>query len=90
MPPGDGSIVERKSGSISCQNIKNVATACAGVAPNSNGWWGHGPAFYASWDYYYFDGATKETWPYNDPCGARGNNNYKKGVNNPGGQIYVR
>ena len=87
--PNEGSIVEEKDGSISCQNIKNVATACSGVAPNSVGWWSNGPALYATWDYYYFDGATHNEWPFNDPCGVRGKN-YKNRVDNPGGQIYVR
>ena len=85
-----GSIVKKKQGSISCQNIKNVATACSGVVPNRMLWW-HllGPRLYASSLHYYFDGETHGNWPTHDPCG-KNTQNHKKGVSNPGGQIYLR
>ena len=87
--PSDGSIVTNKEGSLVCQNIKNVAITCSGVAPNKINWHSHGPSLYASWYYYYFDGDTGSNWPTHDPCGRNGQN-HKKGVSNPGGQIYLR
>jgi hypothetical protein len=91
--PNGGSLVTKTQGSMSCQNIKNVATACSGLAPYRIGWWSCGPALGASSTYYLFDGNTRGCWPVNDPC-ERGKNgrytNQKKGVSNPGGQIYIR
>ena len=84
-----GSIVTEKYGSLSCQNIKNVTTACTGVVPHGISWFIAGPTLYASWLYYYFDGDTRRVLPYHDPCG-KGKLNHKKGVSNPGGQIYLR
>ena len=87
--PSGGSIIAKKSGSLSCQNIKNVATACSGVVPNQILWWLRGPIIGTSWPYYYFDGDTRDHWPAHDPC-ANTRLNQKKGVSNPGGQIYLR
>ena len=87
--PSDGSIVTKKEGSLSCQNVKNVATACSGVVPQTIYWYSHGPSLYASSLYYYFDGGTLGDWPTHDPCGEN-SQNHKKGVSNPGGQIYLR
>ena len=52
--PINGSIVTQKDGSISCQNIKNVATACSGVAPNRMWWYSGGALLEASRGYYFF------------------------------------
>ena len=87
--PSGGSIVTQKSGSLSCQNVKNVATACSGVAPRKIYWWSRGPSIYALSDFYFFVGDTRGDWPTHDPCGKY-NQNHKKGVSNPGGQIYLR
>ena len=87
--PRSGSIVKQKRGSLSCQNIKNVATACSGVVPYRMDWHSRGPSLYASLHYYYFDGGTRGNWPTHDPCGSK-NENHKKGVSIPGGQIYLR
>ena len=87
--PSGGSIVTQKEGSISCQNIKNVATACSGVVPNKMKWVRRGPSLYASSHYYYFDGDTRANWPVHDPCG-KNQLNHKKGVSNSSGQIYLR
>ena len=87
--PNDGSIVAEKDGSINCDNIKNMATACSGVAPDRLRWWQGGLTFYASQIYYKLLGNTNKSWPTHDPCGE-GKPNHKKGVNNPGGQIYLR
>ena len=87
--PSGGSIVTKKDGSLSCQNVKNVATTCSGVVPREIYWLSRGPALYASSIYYYFDGDTHQNWPTHDPCG-KNNENQKKGVSNPGGHIYLR
>ena len=86
---GGGSIVTEREGSISCQNVKNVATACSGVVPNNTKWYTDGPTLRTSNFYYIFDGSTDCCWPAHDPCG-RNQTNHKKGVSNPGGQIYLR
>ena len=89
--PINGSIVTAKRGSISCQNIKNVTAACSGVVPNEI-WWGFlGPVLWCQHLglYYLFSGETDWLWPVHDPCGI-GEPNHKKGVSNPGGQIYLR
>ena len=87
--PSGGSIVSKKEGSLSCQNVKNVASACSGVAPNKISWYSYGPHIDASSLYYYFDGNPRSNWPTHDPCG-KNSQNHKKGVSNPGGQIYLR
>ena len=87
--PSGGSIITTEQESLSCQNLKNVATACSGVAPRKIYWWSRGPYLFASSLYYFFDGDTRGSWPTHDPCG-KGNKNQKKGVSNPGGQIYLR
>ena len=70
--PSNGSIVTKKEGSLSCQNIKNVATACSGVVPYRMLWSSRGPSLEASWCYYYFDGDTRsDNWPAHDPCGEK-------------------
>ena len=87
--PNSGSMVYQKSGKISCQNIKNVATACDGVAPIEVRWKNFGPVLYNTEIYYFFDGGLNNAKPFHDPCG-KNHANHKQGVNNPGGQIYVR
>ena len=87
--PSGGSIVTQKHGSLTCQNVKNVAIACSGVVPYRIAWRYRGPIILASWYYYYFDGSTRGNWPVHDPCGKY-QKFHKKGVSNPGGQIYLR
>ena len=87
--PDGGSIVTKKSGGIICQNVKNVATACSGVVPYRVLWYGRGVCLSTSVYYYFFKTATDRNWPTHDPCGKMGQN-HKKGVINPGGQIYLR
>ena len=88
QPNGGGSMVTKKQGSLSCRNIKNVATTCS-VAPYKITWQPYGPILYVSSIYYYFDGNPRSNWPTHDPCG-KSSQNHKKGVSNPGGQIYLR
>ena len=88
--PNGGSMVTKQGGSVSCENIKNVATACSGVVPDKLNWWSRGMGLYLSKQiFYYFDGSTDGAWPVHDPCGMT-KTNHKKGVSNPGGQIYLR
>ena len=87
--PNGGSIVTKKDGSLSCQNIKNVATACSSATPYRIKWYSRGPSLDAISYYYFFDGGTDGNWPAHDPCGGN-NQNHQKGVSNPGGQIYFR
>ena len=86
--PSYGSIVTKKDGGISCQNIKNVATACS-RAPKVIAWGSRGIAIRATGLYYYLEAGTDRNWPVHDPCGTE-RQNHKKGVSNPGGQIYLR
>ena len=88
--PNSGSLVTKKDGSMTCKNIKNVATTCNGLAPDAVVWYNNGPYLEKSrWVIYYFQGDTSTDWPGHDPC-ARGSSNQKNGVSNPGGQIYLR
>ena len=93
--PNGGSMVARKRGSINCENIKNVATACNSAVPNRVQWWESGPVLRMSHNkydrYYRFDGDGESAGvPAHDPCGTSSTGNYKQGVANPGGQIYLR
>ena len=92
--PNGGSMVTKKDGSIICENIKNVATACSGVVPHNVRWWSSGPVLEMFHDktyiYYRFDGdGESATVPIHDPCGTSSTGNHKQGVANPGGQIYL-
>ena len=87
--PNGGSLVTRAHGAVSCQNTKNVATACNGVVPNRIYWYSDSLSLLGSSYYYVFIGYTTGYWPVHDPCG-NGKENHKKGVSNPGGQIYLR
>ena len=87
--PSNGSIVTKKEGPINCQNIKNVATACSGVVPGKLKWCPRGLCLKHEKLFYLFNAGTDRYWPVHDPCGKY-SQNHKKGVSNPGGQIYLR
>ena len=91
--PSNGSIVTKKEGPISCQNIKNVGTACSGVAPEKTEMVSSRTLSRASRACFlvllFFNAGTDYYWPVHDPCGTV-RPNQKKGVSNPGGQIYLR
>ena len=88
--PSNGSIVTKKKGPINCQNIKNVATACSGVVPGILSYCPRGVCLKRAFGHYYlFNAGTDRYWPVHDPCG-KSSQNHKKGVSNPGGQIYLR
>ena len=50
--PIDGSMVTNGSGSIVCQNVKNVATTCSGVVPYRVLWHARGVCHFTSVYYY--------------------------------------
>ena len=88
--PSNGSIVAKKEGPISCQNIKNVATACSGVVPGILYYCPRGVCLKHAFGHYcLFNAGTDHYCPVHDPCGTSGEN-HKKGVSNAGGQIYLR
>ena len=87
--PLEGSIVMHKHGSLKCENIKNVAVMCAGIAPKKIAWHKYGPFLSATSVYYDFVSTTRDDWPAHDPCGRR-RSFEKKGVINPGGAIFLR
>ncbi len=88
--PGTGSITEAQSGNISCSLVNDVVQNECTTTPNyykTNV--GCGPALIrANKLSYYWDGYTIINWPTHDPCGEN-KENHKKGVNNPGGQLYL-
>ncbi len=86
---GTGSIVQQKTGSITCKLVKQVSKQCAGVVPKSMTLGSHGPHLSSSSLYYYFDSNTESSWPTHDPCG-KNEENHLKGVANPHGNIFVR
>ncbi|CAB3992010.1 Hypothetical predicted protein [Paramuricea clavata] len=69
--PNGGSLVTKTRASMSCQNIKNVATACSGVAPKIIYWSYYGPVLSGPSAFYYFDGNTDTNYPTHDPCGKK-------------------
>lgn len=87
--PGIGSLVTKKNGDITCQNIKNVSTACKNLAPTTISWVSNGPTLNGKSHFYYFDGNINDNWPTHGPCGSN-RGDQKKGVSNPQGNIYIR
>ncbi|XP_046855985.1 intelectin-like [Xenia sp. Carnegie-2017] len=87
--PGTGNLATKKDGDISCQNIKNIASACNNNVPSSIRWLPVGPDLTASTFYYFFDGSINGNWPTHDPCG-QDQQNHKKSVSNPSGSINLR
>ena len=91
--PGKGSLVDWKAGNIHCRNVKNIAPApaCQETAPNKIVIFSQVPVIATtgkSW-YFYFDGRTNFDNPIHDPCSSN-QENQKKGVISPGGNIFVR
>ena len=91
--PGTGILVNKKPGSLHCQNIKNVATECPGSVPLGLNYEStHGPWLYANLprsSYYFWEGYTGYWAPVHDPCGIDLAKQLK-GVQNPGGNIFIR
>ena len=86
---GTGSLVQQKTGSVTCKLVKQVSKQCAGVVPKSFLLDSSGPYLTSSNTHYYFDGSTTGGWPTHDPCGSA-QANQLKGVANPHGNIFVR
>ena len=85
--PNGGSLVTKKDGGMRCQNIKHVRVAPGCHTPPSRIYWVNpGPTFNKYW--YFFDGQTTGWCPTHNFCNSC--YNYKKGVSNPGGNIYIR
>ena len=95
--PGIGSLVDWKTGSVSCQVIKRVATKCQSTVGPTNVWISesdnsYGPMYGTSGKsgiYYYFDGSQSNGWPTHDPCAQNKENNLRD-VNSPHGNIFIR
>ena len=92
--PNGGSLVTKKNGPLSCQNIKNVVTKCQGKVPIKIRWdlFNNGPALSGeSGLYYYFDGSTSANCPTHDACtGSCLAQRYRKNVLYPGGTVFIR
>ena len=68
--PSGGSIIT-KSGSLNCLNVKNVATACSGVAPYRSGWRSRGLISVLRWFIItLINGDTRFSWPVHDSRGV--------------------
>ena len=89
LKEGTGSLVQQKTGPITCKLVKQVSKQCNDVVPNLFTLNFFGPHLSSSSLYYYFDGNTKSNWPTHDPCG-KNQANQLKGVVNPHGNIFVR
>ena len=92
--PGTGSLVEWKTGDVTCKIAKHVADTCSNELPPSKlrGADYCGPALKiegTDGQYYYFDGCTARGMPAHDPC-SKGEDNGLKNVENPHGNIFVR
>ena len=87
---GTGSLVNFEKGRISCRVVKNVPSKCHGVAPYSIDSDKKGLYLKRTGFYYDFEGTTSKYKTAFDPCGAGTATNYKKGVNNPYGSIFIR
>ncbi len=87
--PGTGDLTGPTPGTLTCSNVADIATACAGVVPTSLGQYGYGYALEAGNLFTYWDGNTLYNWPTHDPCGTNGANQLL-GVPLPQGAIYLR
>ena len=90
--PGNGSLVTKTQGSISCEVVKAVASKCTTTAPTYYYNNATGPSLNVggmSNNYYFFDSATNGYWPTHDPCGQN-QTNQVQGVANPQTAIYLR
>ena len=87
--PGTGSVVEAKSGTVTCTLINDVVQNGCKEVPNRYDMGPAGPDLNGNSSMYYWDGITTINWPTHDPC-ALNQANHKPGVVNPGGQLYLR
>ena len=89
--PGTGSFVTWISGSITCKNVKNIASKCTDKVPNRFYTYSIGPYLQidGSSIYYYWDGDIHSSFPTHDPC-SYNQANQKSGVTDAGGNIFIR
>lgn len=89
--PGTGSLVTPVNGSIYCTNFMDVSSNCSGFAPSHIAWTSCGPKLYhGNTIMYFFDGSSTSCFPTHNSCEMSWINNYKKGVADPHGAIYLR
>jgi len=86
---GTGSLVQQRTGSITCKLVKQVSKLCPGEVPKSFNVNIDGPSLNANSLYYFFDTSTSGSWPTHDPCG-KNQANQLKDVANPHGNIFAR
>jgi hypothetical protein len=90
-----GSLVTNTAGTMTCQMVQVVASACTTTVPTRFG--NTDPAGVGLYTtssllstYYFWEGFTQTAnWPTHDPCGGNGANQVT-GVTNPRGQLYLR
>ena len=92
--PGEGSLVERRKGSVRCKKVKNISKICSDVsAPSYHVPIPCGAALlkvnHRDAKQYVFNADLRHGWPVHDPCG-KGKANQLKGVLNPHGNIFIR
>ena len=89
--PGSGSLVQKKSGSITCENLVDIGVACNDtIKPEKITWEGSGPVLKgAQRAIYRFDGSTTASYPVHSSCKSS-TKKHKRGVTNPYGQIFIK
>lgn len=91
--PGTGSFVSLTEGTVNCQVVRAVASACTTTAPDHFFKYNTGPSLTVGTNrqnlYYLFDSATNQNWPTHDPCGQNQTNQVRN-VANPMTAIYLR
>ena len=91
--PDTGSLVEWKSGSITCKITKHVADTCSNGLPPSYlktaSFCGPRLIRNVGEPYYHFGGCTSSGSPKHNPC-SKGEDNRLRNVQNPHGNIFVR
>ena len=88
--PNGGSFVEWRDGTMTCKNVKNVGSQCSDKAPDRFYWRDIGPTLKSGGSYFYqWDGDEQGYRVVHDPCG-KSQYNQKTGVQNAGGNVFVR
>ena len=91
--PDTGSLVEWRTGNITCKIAKHVTGTCSNGLPPSYlraaGFCGPSVSRLSGGHYYYFAGCTTRGTPEHNPCSA-GEDNRLRNVKNPHGNIFVR
>ena len=89
--PDVGSFVELRDGAMACKNVKNVVSNCSDNYPDRFLKKNLGPTLKLGEDsfFYQWDGNNLKYKPLHNPCGT-GKFNQKTGVENAGGNVFVR